>query len=87
MARRADEKPYVIDSILRWAAARLWRYRIARRAKWVLEWERENPGRCMYCAYTHWTRDEKGVHLSSAPHPCIESKSPPCPLPIAKVIS
>jgi hypothetical protein len=77
----------MIDSILGWIAARLWRHRVARRAEWVLEWERNNPGRCMYCSYTHWAREEKGVSLSFCPHNCIEGKSPPHPLPNARVIS
>lgn len=75
----------MIDSLLRWAAARLWRFRVKRRPAWVLQWEHDNPGRCMYCSYTHWAKN-KGASLSLEPHNCIEGKSPPHPLPEAKVI-
>ncbi len=84
----------MIDWVLRRIAARYWRWRVARNeereATWTaefMEWKRENPDRCMYCAYTRWARDEQGVKLKLEPHDCAEGKSPPHPLPTAKVHS
>lgn len=91
----------MIDFIFRRLAARFWRWRIARREyralralqdrrdvpQWVATWKRENPDRCMYCAFTRWAREDQDVKLDLAPHNCVENKSPPYPLPEAKVLS
>jgi len=86
----------MIDAVLRRIAARLWSWYVARYAPfpppkripdWAVVWRRENPGRCMYCSCTHWARKEQGVKLELAPHDCIEDKSPPHPLPEARVLS
>ena len=73
----------MIDWILRGFAARYWRWRIKRRETtreaWTaefMEWKRENPDRCMYCAYTRWARDAQSVHLEIGTHYCVEGKSP-----------
>jgi hypothetical protein len=89
----------VIDWALRRIAARLWRRRIlkyerARQAKlaaahrtaeWFTAWKRENPGRCMYCAYTRWVREEQGARLKLDEHDCVEGNSS-IQLPAAKVV-
>lgn len=82
----------MIDYALQWVIARIWRRRITRRegdfAKWdaaFMAWKRENPDRCMYCMYTHWVNVEKGQKMKLKAHHCVEGKSPPHPLPRAKV--
>lgn len=85
----------MIDTFLRWAAARFWRSRISRNMQrreetWaaeLLEWKREHPDRCMYCGYTIWAIREHGVKLKLEPHHCVEGNSPRHPLPRAKVIA
>jgi len=84
----------VIDDLLHWVVARFWRWRITRRepdlARWdaaFMAWKREHPDRCMYCAYTHWANTEQGMKMKLEPHHCVEGKSPPHPLPRAKVIA
>lgn len=73
----------MIDTIFNWAAVYLWRYRIARREGsrklWspaFMSWKRENPDRCMYCAYTHWANRVKGLKMKLGPHACVEGNSP-----------
>ena len=83
-----------INTLLRWATARLWRRRIARREQqrdaWTAEfmaWKHEHPDRCMYCAYTRWANVEQGQKMVLEPHHCVEGHSPPHPLPRARVIA
>jgi hypothetical protein len=52
----------------------------------VADWHRENPGRCMYCAYTRWANEEHGQKLKIGVHRCREGNSPPMPLPKARVL-
>jgi hypothetical protein len=79
----------MIDALLRWAAARVWRRRIER-ARWTtagfMEWKRNHPNRCMYCAYTRWANIEQGQKMKIESHHCVEGNGPPQPLPRAKVI-
>lgn len=83
------------DAAIRWAVATWFRRRIARREphreKWTgtfMQWKRENPDHCMYCAYTKWARETQAVtNLEVEPHVCVEGNSPPHPLPRAKAES
>jgi hypothetical protein len=85
----------VIDWALRKAAAWFSRRRVIaleRRAQefrdteeWFIEWKRDNPGRCAYCRYTRWAREEQGVYLKIGVHDCIEGNSP-IKLPRAKMV-
>ena len=82
----------MIDAILRPLVARIWRWRISRREQrrdqWTadfMQWKRQNPDRCMYCAYIRWVNAAQHLKMTLEPHYCVEGKSPPHPLPRAKV--
>ena len=83
----------MIDTVLRWIAVRFWRRRIAhneqQRDEWTaafMQWKRNHPDRCLYCAYTHWANSKQLMKLKLDPHTCVEGNSPPHPLPTAKVL-
>lgn len=80
-----DDDTDLLDDVLGWIVARIWRKRIERReakdTAWKAEfmaWKRENPNRCMHCAYTRWVNQKRGLKLKlkPAPHACPEGKSP-----------
>ena len=52
-----------------------------------MAWKRENPDRCMYCAYTAWANREQGMRMKLEPHACVEGNGPSHPLPDARVVS
>lgn len=78
----------LIDTALRWLAARWHRRRLAERDALRAEWERMCPGRCLYCSYTRWANEEHGQNLKLEPHACVEGRSPvdPAAVPRARVV-
>lgn len=76
-----------LDAFIVRIAARIERWRTSRVSEWSATWKQENPGRCMYCWYTHWARDDQNVKIKLDRHDCIEGKGPPHPLPEAKALS
>jgi len=84
--------------ILSTIIARIWSWRSAHRearqealrTAWTAEfvqWKRENPGRCMYCAHVRWANDVQRVAMALEPHTCVEGHSPSHPLPIARALA
>ncbi len=76
----------MIDYALRWLAARYHRRRLLRAepaTSYIREWREMNPGRCMYCSYTHWANTDMGQRLQYEPHNCPEGNGGPREVPRA----
>lgn len=77
----------MIGFVERTLAAAVARFRGARRAVLIEEWNRRNPGKCARCAYLRWAKDFYGVTLVlDGAHVCQE-KVERVELPTARTVS